>query len=79
MRLYKDVFTGMLYGDPAVGFEFSDEIREIGEIEIQEPKKTVVKDVGWLSRHNDGGYCYMKTGLIPSPAKNIKITYEVEE
>lgn len=42
----------------------------LGEIELQEPKKTVVKE----QLVKDFGL-----QVVPANAKNIKITYEVEE
>jgi len=77
MRLYKDVFTGMLYGDPAVGFEFSDEIREIGEIEVKDQKRGVGEVLQaqmrrGASHHPNVDYII----TVPYNAKNIKCTYE---
>jgi len=48
----------------------------LGEIEIQEPKKTVVKEAdGILTKSTDECRLY----YVPQNAKNIKCTYEVEE
>ena len=49
------------------------------DLDIQKPKKTVVKEAGGMRKEC---YGYDKVGVewkLPAEAKNVKCTYEIEE
>jgi hypothetical protein len=46
----------------------------LGYIEVEEPKKTVTKEVACIAWHANGAL-----GRIPPNAKNVRILFDVEE
>jgi len=81
MKLYADRETGALYGDVGELVLKQAIVKFVGEIEVKKPKKAVVKEIElpnacpmhWHSHYGTAGV------TIPPNAKNIKLTYEVEE
>jgi hypothetical protein len=48
------------------------------DLDIQQPKKTVRKEMPVRVCANGYDF-YIETGMIPKSAKNIKISYDIEE
>ena len=71
----------LLHADKFAFSEYDDDRTYFGEIEIQEPKKTVVKEVPQKQIYERNVYQNNADFLITVPrnAKNLKCTYEVEE